>query len=84
MEQKKKIKLVIIILAVLLRLSLAALGGTIVYNRPAKSEPAVVAVPDNLITPEDETTESAGSESSTDNSEQTMPNETEKPNSRQS
>jgi oxalate decarboxylase/phosphoglucose isomerase-like protein (cupin superfamily) len=57
-----------------------ALGGTIVYNRPAKSEPAVVAVPDNLITPEDETTESAGSENSTDNSEQTMPNETGKSN----
>ena len=80
MEQKK-IKLVIIILAVLLGLSLLALGGTIVYNRLAKSEPAVVAVPDNLITPEDETTESAGSESSTENSEQTAPNETEKPNS---
>ena len=80
MEQKKKIKLVIIILAVLLGLSLLALGGTIVYNRPAKSEPAVVAVPDNLITPEDETTESAGSENSTDNSEQTMPNETGKSN----
>lgn len=81
MEQKKKIKLVIIILAVLLGLSLLALGGTIVYNRLAKSEPAVVAVPDNLITPKDETTESAGSENSTDNSEQTMPNETGKPNS---
>ena len=81
MEQKKKIKLVIIILAVLLGLSLLALGGTIVYNRLAKSEPAVVAVPDNLITPEDGTTESAGSENSTDNSEQTMPNETGKPNS---
>ena len=79
--EQKKIKLVIIILAVLLGLSLLALGGTIVYNRLAKSKPAVVAVPDNLITPEDGTTESAGSESSTENSEQTAPNETEKPNS---
>ncbi len=79
MEQKK-IKLVIIILAVLLGLSLLALGGTIVYNRLAKSKPAVVAVPDNLITPEDGTTESAGSENSTDNSEQTAPNETERSN----
>ena len=81
MEQKEKIKLVIIILAVLLGLSLLALGGTIVYNRLAKSKPAVVAVPDNLITPEGETTEYADSENSTDNREQTMPNETERSNS---
>lgn len=53
-EQKKKIKLAIIILAVLLALSLLALGGTIVYNKLAKSESAVVAVPDNLIDPDQE------------------------------
>lgn len=46
MEQKKKIKIIIIVLAVLLGVSLLALGGTIVYNRLAKSEPAVVTVPD--------------------------------------
>ena len=81
MNRKKKIKTAIIVLSVLLSVSLLALGGTIAYNKLTKSEPAVVTVPDNLITPEDETTESAGSESSTDNSEQTAPNETEKPNS---
>ena len=62
MEQKKKIKIIIIVLAVLLGVSLLALGGTIVYNRLAKSEPAVVTVPDNLITPEEDTTKTDGSE----------------------
>lgn len=56
MEQKKKIKIAITVLAVLLGVSLLALGGTLVYNHVAKSEPAVVAVPDNLITPEEEST----------------------------
>ena len=62
MEQKKKIKIIIIVLAVLLGVSLVALGGTIVYNRLAKSEPAVVTVPDNLITPEEDTTKTDGGE----------------------
>jgi len=61
-EQKKKIKVIIIVLAILLGVSLLALGGTIAYNRLAKSEPAVVTVPDNLITPEEDTTENDGSE----------------------
>ena len=72
MEQKKKIKVIIIVLAILLGVSLLALGGTIAYNRLAKSEPAVVTVPDNLITPEDDTTETDGSETdSTGNADKT-------------
>ncbi len=52
MEQKKKVKIVIIVLAVLLGVSLLALGGTLLYNRLANSTPATVTVPDNLITPD--------------------------------
>lgn len=51
MEQKKKIRIIIIVLAILLGLSLLALGGTLVYNKLANNTPATVTVPDNLITP---------------------------------
>lgn len=56
MEQKKKIKIIIIVLAVLLGISLAALGGTLIYNKIANATPATVTVPDNLITADEETT----------------------------
>lgn len=56
MEQKKKIKISIIVLACLLGLSLLALGGTLVYNKLANHTPATVTVPDNLITPDKDTT----------------------------
>lgn len=56
MEQKKKIKIVIIILAILLGLSLLALGGTVIYNKIANTTPATVTVPDNRITPDEDTT----------------------------
>ena len=56
MEQKKKIKIIIIVLAILLGLSLLALGGTLIYNKIANTTPATVTVPDNLITPDDDTT----------------------------
>ena len=52
MEQKKKIRIAIIVLAVLLGLSLLALGGTLLRSRP-NDVPASATVPDNLITPED-------------------------------
>ena len=66
MEQKKKIKIkiVIIVLACLLGLSLLALGGTLVYNKLANNTPATVTVPDNLITPDEDTTKPDSSESS--------------------
>lgn len=63
MEQKKKIKIIIIILAVLLGLSLLALGGTLIYNKIANTTPATVTVPDNLITPDEDTTKPDSSES---------------------
>ena len=56
MEQKKKIKITIIVLAVLLGISLAALGGTLIYNKIANATPATVTVPDNLITADEDTT----------------------------
>ena len=64
MEQKKKIKIVIIVLACLLGLSLLALGGTVIYNKIANNTPATVTVPDNLITPDEDATKPDSSESS--------------------
>ena len=63
MEQKKKIKIVIIILAILLGLSLLALGGTVIYNKIANTTPATVTVPDNRITPDEDTTKPDNNES---------------------
>ena len=63
MEQKKKIKIIIIVLACLLGLSLLALGGTLIYNKIANNTPATVTVPDNLITPDEDTTKPDSSES---------------------
>ena len=56
MKKQNKIKIIIIVLAVLLALSLAALGGTLIYNKIANTTPATVTVPDNLITPDDDIT----------------------------
>lgn len=58
MEQKKKTKTVIIVLAVLLVLSLSALGGTLVYNKLTNAIPATAAVPNNLITPDEKNSNS--------------------------
>ena len=63
MEQEQKIKVIIIVLACLLGLSLLALGGTLIYNKIANTTPATVTVPDNLITPDDDTTKPDSSES---------------------
>lgn len=49
MEQKNKIKIVIIVLTVLLGLSLITLGVTLVYNKSADGAHTTVTVPDNLI-----------------------------------
>ena len=72
MEQKKKIKIVIIILAILLGLSLLALGGTLVYNKLANTAPATVTVPDNLITPDDDTTKPDSSDTEKPDSSETQ------------
>jgi len=74
-EQKKKIKIVIIVLAVLLGLSLLALGGTLIYNKIANATPATVTVPDNLITPDEDTTKPDSDSQAPDSSD------TEKPDS---
>lgn len=72
MEQKKKIKIVIIVLAILLGLSLLVLGGTLVYNKIANTTPATVTVPDNLITPDDDTTKPDSGDSQAPDSSDTQ------------
>ena len=74
MEQKKKIRIIIIVLAILLGLSLLALGGTLIYNKIANATPATVTVPDNLITPDEDTTKPDNSDSQAPDS-----SDTEKP-----
>ena len=74
MEQKKKIKIIIIVLACLLGLSLLALGGTVIYNKIANATPATVTVPDNLITADEDTTKPDSSDSQAPDS-----SDTEKP-----
>lgn len=74
MEQKKKIRIIIIVLAILLGLSLLALGGTL--NKIANATPATVTVPDNLITPDEDTTKPDNSDSQAPDS-----SDTEKPDS---
>lgn len=72
MEQKKKIKIVITVLAVLLGISLAALGGTLIYNKIANATPANVTVPDNLITPDEDTTKPDSSDTEKPDSSDTQ------------
>ena len=72
MEQKKKIKIIIIVLAILLGLSLLALGGTLVYNKIANTTPATVTVPDNLITPDEDTTKPDSGDSQAPDSSDTQ------------
>ena len=78
MEQKKKIKVIIIVLAILLGLSLLALGGTLIYNKIANTTSATVTVPDNLITPDEDATKPDSSES---NSQASDSSETQTPSS---
>jgi len=61
-KKQNKIKIIIIVLAVLLALSLAALAGTLIYNSLHDDTHATVTVPDNLITPE---FDASGDETST-------------------
>ncbi len=72
MEQRKKIKIAIIVLAVLLGISLLALGGTVIYNKLANSTPATVTVPDNLITPDKDSNNSDSNKNNTANSSDTQ------------
>lgn len=55
--KKPKIKVLSIILAILLGISLLSLAGTLIYNHFSKSVPASVTVPDNIITPDNTSTD---------------------------
>lgn len=63
MERNKKIHTAIVILSVLLAISLLAIAGLIIYNQLKPRETATVTVSDNLITPDEEKTQSATQES---------------------
>lgn len=54
-EKRNRTKTAIIVLAVLLGLSLIALAGTVVYNRYFGKTDTTVTLPDNLITPDEDT-----------------------------
>ena len=83
MKKQNKIKIIIIVLAVLLALSLAALAGTLIYNSLHDDTHDTVTVPDNLITPESDasgdetsaptegTSESGDGETSSDETNET-------------
>lgn len=57
MEQNKT-KKIIIVLSSLLMISLVALSGMLIYNKLAVNTNTTVAVPDNLITPDEDNNES--------------------------
>lgn len=63
MEQEQKIKVITIVLACLLELSLLALDDTLIYNKIANTTPATVTVPDNLFTADEDTTKPDSSDS---------------------
>lgn len=65
MQGKRKIKIAIIILSALLAASLLLLTGTLICNHFSETQPVSVTVPDNIITPKEEETNSLA----TDNSE---------------
>lgn len=61
MEKQNKIKKTIIVLAVLLALGVTALAGKLIYNYINSILQTTVSVPDNLITPEEDTGSSEAS-----------------------
>ncbi len=65
MNREKKIQVAITVLAILLGLSLVAIGATVVYDKLIRTTPAIATVPDNLITPEDNTSNLNSSDSKT-------------------
>ena len=68
MNREKKIQVAITVLAILLGLSLVAIGATVVYDKLIRTTPAIATVPDNLITPEDNTSNLNSSDSKTTSS----------------
>lgn len=79
--RQKNIKTAIVLLAVLLALSLAALVGILISRVTASAEPTTVIVPDNIVTPDTEVpsaTETSPSTAETDS--QTEPTSTPETN----
>ena len=68
MNREKKIQVAITVLAILLGLSLVAIGAIVVYDKLIRTTPAIATVPDNLITPEDNTSNLNSSDSKTTSS----------------
>jgi len=71
-KKQNKIKIIIIVLVVLLALSLAALAGTLIYNSLHDDTHATVTVPDNLITPDEDTTKPDSSDTEKPDSSDTQ------------
>ena len=63
-KEKRNIKIVIIVLSVLLTVSLLLFAGTLLYNHFSETLPVSVTVPDNIITPEGEGTNSMPADNS--------------------
>ena len=61
-KKNKRIKIAVILLAILLGLSLIALAGTVIIGKRNEASPVTAEVPDNLITPDTETDNGTGSE----------------------
>lgn len=66
-QKKDRLKIVIIVLAILLGISSVALAGTILYKNLVSSEPSSVVVPDNIITSDTEKEEQTDTEESIEN-----------------
>lgn len=80
MKNRKRIKVTIIILAILLAVSVTALGGMLLYNYFVHTEPATVEVPGNIITPEGESSaDESQSEPSAEPSESSQTPSTDEP-----
>lgn len=80
MKQNKTLKVLIIILAILLGISAAALAGTLLYNRFVRTEPTTVDVPGNIITPDGEdSADTSGNDPVADPSDSSQTPSTDEP-----
>lgn len=80
MERNKKLKFLIVILAVLFGISATALTGTLLYHHFSQAKAATVDIPGNIITPDGESGGDAkGEEAVGDPSDSPQPSLTDKP-----
>lgn len=75
-KKEKRIKIAIIVLAILLGLSLLTLAGTLIYQFCAENTPTSVVIPENIIRPEGGESQ-APSDATTDDSKATEPTQIE-------